>query len=259
MKGILISIIITFLCISPLFSQNNQTEGNLNKLDSLATENTIVHSYIPRFAADNLVSPSLKIPTIHFKVLNAYPFEAIAATQGKVITNNNSYNFAFQPEKNRNQPLLNDFNKAQTNRIFDRFYINSSSSQTTHVAYGEYFQIRGALQWLPNSRFSVDLGGSFSRQYNFVSALRSDILGANARTTYSLTDKIQFNIFGQYIYPSKGNFFNGNSFFPNSSFGSSLLFKYKNSTQVDMGVKYRYYENKMNWNLESVGKISVGF
>lgn len=249
MKGILISIIITFLCISPLFSQNNQTEGNLNKFDSLATENTIVHSYIPRFAADNLVSPSLKIPTIHYKMLNAYPFETIAATQGKVINTCNSYNFAFQPGMNRNQPLLNNFSKAQTNRIFNRFYINSSSSQTTHVAYGEYFQINGALQWSPNNRFSVDLGGSFSRQYNFVTALRSDILGANARTSFALTDKIQFNIFGQYIYPSKGNFFKGNSLFPNSSVGSSLLFKYKNSTQVDMGVKYRYYENKMNWNL----------
>jgi len=255
----LISLVITFLYILPLLSQNNQKEGSHNKLDSLITENNLVHSFIPRFVNNDLVFPRLKIPISHLKVTNACSFEAITIYEDKVLTTYNYNNFLLQPEIKRNQPLLSDFNKTQTNRLFNNFYINSGSRQTIYVAYGEYFQINGALQWLPNSRFSIDVGGFLSRQYNFVSALRSDILGTNIRTSYALTDKIQFNILGQYISPSKKNFFYGNSFFPNSSIGSSLLFKYKNNTQVDMGVKYRYYENTMNWNLESVGKISIGF
>ena len=124
MKYIAISLIMTFSYILPLFSQNNQNEGRLNKLDSLATENNLVHSYILKFVNDDLVFPRLKIPISHFNVPNAYPFEANTISQYKVLTTYNSYNFLLQLGIKRNQPLLNDFNKTQTNRIFNRFYIN---------------------------------------------------------------------------------------------------------------------------------------
>ncbi|HUX53732.1 MAG TPA: hypothetical protein VMV56_04920 [Williamwhitmania sp.] len=255
----LTSLIIMFLCVLPAFSQNDGTEGKLKNIDSLSIDNNLNYGIAHGVTDDGLFFLRLKAPISNFKTINSYSFDTKEIYQDKALPIYSNYNFLLQSEFRKGQPLANDFIKTQANKIFNKLYLYSGSRQVTHIAYGEYYQINGGLRWLPNNKLSVDVGSFLSRQYDYVTAARSDILGINTKTSYNLTNKIQFNIFGQYTAPSQKNFFYGNSLFPNSTVGSSLLFNLKNRTQIDMGVKYRYYENKMSWNIESVGKISVGF
>lgn len=249
----LTSFTIMLLCFLPAFSQNNRTDGEPKGIDSLSIDNSLNYGIIHGVTNDGLLFMRLKVPASNLKTPGSYPFKV------KALPIYGNYNFLLESEFRRGQPLTNDFIKTQANQIFSKLYLYSGSRQVTHIAYGEYYQINGALRWVPNSRLSVGVGSFFSRQYDYLTAARSDVLGINTKTSYNLTNKIQFNIFGQYTTPSQNSFFNGNPLFPNSSVGSSLLFNLKNKTQIDMGVKYRYYENKMSWNMESVGKISVGF
>lgn len=255
MAKILLVSTIFFLNIVVAFTQNTRKEIRINKNDIQLVDSLKIIE--PQGGIENVELKFCKIkikiegfPLFNFKpyILNNFDLNSTLA----IPFNSNS-------EDMGSKPSLHNYSRSISNNIINGLSLYSGSCKNEYLNYGEFFRIDGAIQWLPNSRFSFKVGGFFCRQFNFFTSSRSDVIGLNTQTSYALTNKIQFNIYGQYVAPSEQNIFKGNSFFPNSNIGSSFLFKLKNNTNLDMGVKYRYYENKMNWNVESVSKISIGF
>lgn len=259
MSKLLLTSIAVFLNTLVAFSQSLQENVEKAKYDHKSIDSTSNYLLYKRIESTHLIFPKLKIPiegltrsNFNMNTANTFPF-------GKGVTFHNNYNYLQQSETTRNQYLLHDFSGMRSDKIFNVLFLNTSSQKSIVLGCGEYFQVNETIRWTPNSRFGFDVGGFYSRQYSFFSGSRSDIVGINTQTCYSLSNRIQFKVWGQYVTPFKQNSFKGNPFFQNSNTGSSFLFNLNNQMKLDMGVKYRYYENKMNWNIESVSKISIGF
>jgi len=254
-----IILISVFVFILPIFSQNDQIEIEIKPTDSLSIENNSNYGLIQNISSRDFLLPALKINFNHFSPYNSFSFDVKTIPPNKAITFNNKYTYEIHPEISGYQPFIRDFYKSKTDKLFNRFSVSRGSRQVTYPGLGEYFQISGALRWMPNKNLSLDIGGFFAREYNYLSTFRSDISGVNGQMIYYLTDNLQFNIFGQYVAPSQKNIFNGNALFPNSTIGGSLLYKGKGNMQIEVGSKYQYYQNQRSWNAESGGKILFGF
>ena len=255
-KSILPLLFSMIILVQPAYSQNEK-DKNPNP-DIFLYENNFRDTSIQRFAKTNHLLLNRKLPvaglanTLGFSALNPLIFKTETHQQFE-------YNYLLQPEITRNQPLLHDYNNSTIIGLFSKFSVSSTSIKKTYIGMGEYLLMGANLKWEPYSRLSVVAGGLFSRQYNYFTGSRSDVYGINTETRYNLTSKLQFNIYGQYVGSMGSGLFFGNVLFPNSNIGSSLLFKVKNQTQIDLGVKYQYYENKKSWDMVSASKISVGF
>ncbi|MGE0079545.1 MAG: hypothetical protein AB7S48_16915 [Bacteroidales bacterium] len=240
---------IIFLFATFAFSQN-ESNIELTKSTTL-TDSTVLHQntncidvVFPKLVfSHEFIMPN----TLHFNsTINTNP-ESIPSFRSKSIAlTNNEYSF-------------NDFSRSTFNRTNGNIQFSTGSTKNTVLGYGEYILISKKLQWNPDKNFELEVGGFLGKQFNFFDKSQSNIVGLNAQSIFSLNNSIQFKVWGEYVSPFKQNQFKGNPFFPNTNVGSSFLFNLKNKTQLDVGVKYRYYENKMNWNLESVSRISIGF
>jgi hypothetical protein len=258
----LILLIVFLGLISPAFSQNDQLEDKQIKFNSptiINKSNNSFNDLILRKPNLTYFSPELYVTANNLELQNSHSFDTNSFFKHREISSYTEYNYLLQPEIVRNQPLMHDFNKSQVNGIFGRLSLYSNGRRSTFIGIGEYFQISSAFRWTPSNRFSMDIGGFFCRQFDYFSASRSDIRGVNNQLSYYLTDKLQLNIWGQYVFPSEQNIFYGNTLFPNSNIGGSLSYKGKKPIKLEVGTKYQYYESKKNWNAESGGKISVGF
>lgn len=258
----LILLIVFLDLISPAFSQNDHLEDKQTKFH-LSTiidkSNNRFNELILRTPNLTYFSTELPVTANNLGLQNSYPFDANSFFKHREISSDKAYNYLLQPENVRNQPLMRDFNKSQVNGIFGRLSLYSNGRRSTYIGIGEYFQISSAFRWTPSNGFSLDIGGFFCRQHDYFSASRSDIWGVNNQLGYYLTNKLQLNIWGQYVFPSERNMFYGNPLFPNSNIGGSLSYKSNKPIKLEVGSKYQYYESNKKWNAESGGKISVGF
>jgi hypothetical protein len=157
-------------------------------------------------------------------------------------------------------PLSFDFNNTQTDRLTNRFFIFSNGQKVIHAGLGDYTKLSSSLGWQPSKTFTIAAGGFVGRQFEFATLTQHDIMGASFRTKYDLTDKVQFNSWGQYANSGDGNTLAGfNTLFPHSGIGSSVSVKIKTLSKIEGGVEYQYNESTKVWNLESQGKISLHF
>lgn len=159
----------------------------------------------------------------------------------------------------RDQILKLDYNKSQINRLTPNLYFYQNSQKKTYFALGSYIQFNKALRFAPNNRFSADLGGSFIRQFNYISGGYSDMWGITSQINYKITDKIKYKFWLEYMLPSNDNSYFGNPLFPGSSIGSALIFKITDRTNAEFGLRYQYYEFKKTWNLETYGRLTYDF
>ena len=157
-------------------------------------------------------------------------------------------------------PLTFDFNNAQTDQLTNRFFVWSNGKRVTHIGLGEYTQLSSSLGWKPSKKLTIDAGGFVGRQFEFATLAQHDILGASIKTKYDITDKVQFNSWGQYANSGDGNTLAGfNTLFPHSGIGSSFSVQIKNLSKIEGGVEYQYNESTKVWNLESQGRLSLHF
>ncbi len=159
----------------------------------------------------------------------------------------------------RYQLLGIDFNKMQLNRISANFYLYHHSRKKTYNSVGSYIQFNKAIRFLPNNRFSADLGGYFSRQFNFLAGDYKDIWGITSEIRYDFTKKLQFKLWGEYILHSGDDTSFGYPLFPSSNIGGSLRYKFNEQSGAEFGFKYQYYDLKKSWNSTAFGKLYFDF
>lgn len=157
-------------------------------------------------------------------------------------------------------PFVFDFNNIQTAQLNNRLFIFSKGQKVTHVGLGEYTQLSSSLGWRPSNKLTVATGGFVCRQFAFATLTRQDIIGASIKTRYNITNKVEFNSWGQYMNSGGGDSFAGfNTLFPHTGIGSSISVKIKNLSKIEGGAEYQYNESTKVWNLESQGKLSLHF
>lgn len=108
---------------------------------------------------------------------------------------------------------------------------------------------------------SIDVGAMFSRQsYLAYPLFRQDIMGVNAKMQYAITNKIQLNIWGQYIIQGEESPFAAyNSLFPHTGVGASVSVDLKKNTKMSVGAEYQKDNMSQKWELELSGRLSIGF
>jgi len=249
----------TFACIQWIYSQNDQEEIKLKTTDSLSIDLNSNYELFQNISSRDFLLPALKNNFDRFSTYDLFSFDIKTRPQNKTLTFSNNYTYEIHPEIAGYQPFVRDFSNSGTTKILNKFNIRSGSYQVAYPGLGEYYRISGALHLNPLKNLSLDFGGFIAREYNYFSLSRSDISGLNGQMIFYLTDNLQINIWGQYIVPSEKNIFIGNSLFPNSSIGGSLLYKGKGNMQIEVGSKYQYYQNQRSWKDESGGKLMFGF
>lgn len=157
-------------------------------------------------------------------------------------------------------PSTFDFDHAQTDRLSSLFFIFSNGQKVTHAGLGEFIQLSSSFGWQPAKKLTIAVGGLVGRQFAFATLNQHDIMGTSLKTSYDITDKVQFNNWGLYINSGEGTTLAGfNTLFPHSGIGSSVSVKIKNLSKIEGGVEYQYNESTKVWNLESQGRISLHF
>lgn len=169
--------------------------------------------------------------------------------------------FYTNPMPLKNNPTLTDFHNTQQNHIYKQFSFVGNGEKKSYVGLGEYISLNGAIRWMPSKRVSIDVGGMFCRQSYFAYPLfRQDIMGVNAKMQYTLTNKIQLNIWGQYIFQGEESPFAAyNSLFPHTGVGTSVSVDLKKSTKMSVGAEYQKDNMSQKWVLELSGRVSIGF
>jgi len=160
-----------------------------------------------------------------------------------------------------NNALPFEFNNTQKDQITNRFFILSKGKKTTYMGLGGYTQLSSSLGWQSSKKLTIDGGVFVVQQFESTTLSQRNMMGVGIRTKYDLTDKVQFNSWGQYASSGENNntLAGFNSLFPHSGIGSSVSVRIKSLSKIEGGVEYQYNESTKVWNLESQGKISLHF
>ena len=159
-----------------------------------------------------------------------------------------------------NSALTFEFNNTQKDQLNNRFFVLSKGKKTTYMGLGGYTQLSSSLGWQSSKKLTIDGGVFVVQQFESATLSQRNMMGVGIRTKYDLTDKVQFNSWGQYASSGENNTLAGfNSLFPHSGIGSSVSVRIKSLSKIEGGVEYQYNESTKVWNLESQGRISLHF
>ena len=111
------------------------------------------------------------------------------------------------------------------------------------------------------NRLAIDYGAFISAQYGYLFSTKQIVLGSNLLLRYAITNKLQFQTWGQYVTPgnSPDPAFNMRTFFPTTNFGAGLQYDSNEKTKIKIGIEYQYDQSDKTWKPESGGKVLLKF
>jgi len=186
-----------------------------------------------------LTQPSLQV--VNTELLNYDYFFQATATARRII------NFNF------NQELIYLNNQTQD---------SSSLFLPVFPGLGDYHNFGGTLgSFKMTNKLTLDYGATISAQYGYLFSSKQIVFGGNFLLHYFLTNKLQFQTWGQLL--STGNSsdptFNMRTFFPTSNFGAGLQYDSNEKTKIKVGIEYQYDQSDKTWKAESGGKVFLKF
>src|SRR5690554_412160 len=127
---------------------------------------------------------------------------------------------------------------------------------------GDYQNFGGTLgNFNITKKLALNYGAFISAQYGFLFSTKQIVLGSNFLLRYTITNKLQFQTWGQYV--TSGNSsdptFNMRTFFPTTNFGSGLQYDSNEKTKIKVGIEYQYDQSNKTWKPESGGKVQLKF
>ena len=127
---------------------------------------------------------------------------------------------------------------------------------------GNYQNFGGTLgSFSITNRLAIDYGASISAQYGYLFSTKQIVLGNNFLLRYAITNKLQFQTWGQYVMPGNSSdpTFNMRTFFPTTNFGAGLQYDSNEKTKIKVGIEYQYDQSDKTWKPESGGKVLLKF
>ena len=117
------------------------------------------------------------------------------------------------------------------------------------------------LHWSPLNGLSFEAKGFYSMQYGYALFSKLPIFGTSLKLKYELNSKVNFYIWGQYIYDSNNDpiiqYMNNQ---PRTELGMGM--EYKPSENTNIGIRIGTQEdviNKKKYSIVIEGKASIKF
>lgn len=118
-----------------------------------------------------------------------------------------------------------------------------------------------ALHWFPSNKFSIEARGFLSMQYGYMLFSNSATYGASLKLNYELNNKLNFHIWGQYMFNRNNDPFMKYMYTqPKTGFGLGI--EYKPSQNMNIGISVGKQEDiidKRRYNITIEGKAGVKF
>lgn len=151
----------------------------------------------------------------------------------------------------------------EKNSIKNPTYFFSDPSGSTiplHPGLGDYHNFGGTLGKIYyNKVFAMEYGAFINAKYGYLLSSRQIAFGANLIFKYSITERLQFLVWGQFLRPDNNfdRILGRTSLFPKTSIGSGLEYHSNENTKIKVGVEYQYNQEDKVWKAESGGKVSI--
>lgn len=147
-------------------------------------------------------------------------------------------------------------------------YLNSLTGDSSSLILPKYpglgdYQNFGGTLGLFNitNKLALDYGAFINAQYGYLFSSKQIVLGTNFLLHYAITNKLQFQTWGQYLMPgnSLDPTFSMRTFFPTTNFGAGLQYDGNEKTKFKVGIEYQYDQSDKTWKPESGGKVLLKF
>ena len=139
---------------------------------------------------------------------------------------------------------------------------SSSMLLPIYPGLGDYQNFGGTFgNFNITNKLAVDYGAFISAQYGYLFSSKQIVMGSNFLLRYTITNKLQFQTWGQYVTPGNSHdaIFNMRTFFPITNFGAGLQYDSNEKTKIKVGIEYQYDQSDNTWKPESGGKVQLKF
>ncbi|MFO7844529.1 MAG: hypothetical protein R6V16_12030 [Bacteroidales bacterium] len=127
---------------------------------------------------------------------------------------------------------------------------------------GDYQNFGGTLgSFNIKDKLTLNYGAFISNQYGYLLSSGQIVFGGNFILHYKITNKLQFQTWGQYVTPGNSSdpVFKMRTVFPTTKFGTGLQYNSNNQSTVKVGVEYEYDSSDKVWKAKSGGKLLLKF
>ena len=136
------------------------------------------------------------------------------------------------------------------------FYLENEQKQYLNLA--SYNLVYFALGLQHNNKLDLTGGLLVVKQFTNRSPYAVGRSGARFNLNYSITNQLDFNIWGQYLTDS---FLNSPAdvMLPQTGTGASMVLNLGGGSQFGINAEYQYDDKKKKWNYNSGGKLKLNF
>lgn len=115
-----------------------------------------------------------------------------------------------------------------------------------------------ALGWRFNSKLNITGGLLVIKQFSNHLPYGIDRSGVRFNLNYSITNQLDFNMWGQYLMGSSLNS-PVDVMLPQTGTGASMVLNLGGGSQFGVGAEYQRDEKKEKWNYNAGGKLKLNF
>lgn len=139
---------------------------------------------------------------------------------------------------------------------------SSSLFLPVYFGMGDYQNFGGTLgSCKMTNKLTLEYGAIISAQYGYLFSTKQIVFGGNFLLHYALTNKLQFQTWGQFLTPGNSSdpTFKIRKFFPTTNFGAGLQYDSNEKAKIKVGIEYQYDQSDKTWKAESGSKVSLKF
>ncbi len=136
------------------------------------------------------------------------------------------------------------------------FYLEGEQKHCLNLASYNLAYI--ALGWSFNSKLNVTGGLLAIKQFSDHLPYGIDRSGVRFNLNYSITNQLDFNMWGQYLTGSSLNS-PVNVILPQTGTGASMVLNLGGGSQFGVGAEYQRDDKKEKWNYNAGGKLKLNF
>lgn len=151
-----------------------------------------------------------------------------------------------------------NYNRSGIFPLYKRLFVFLEGEQKSYLNLASYNLAHTALGWQINNRLSLRGGVLAIKQFTNNSLHGTDRSGAKFNINYFATDRLEFNIWGQYLTDSYQTS-NMDYLLPQTGVGASATVHLGGGSQFGVGTEYQYDKQKEKWNYNSGGKLKLNF
>lgn len=151
-----------------------------------------------------------------------------------------------------------NYNRSGIFPVYKWLFVFFEGEQKSYLNLASYNLAHAALGSQINNRLSLRGGLLAIKQFTNNALHGTDRSGAKFNINYFATDRLEFNIWGQYLTDSYQTS-NMNYLLPQTGVGASATVHLGGGSQFDVGTEYQYDKQKEKWNYNSGGKLKLNF